>query len=108
MRRHSVNVFARALRSATEQELLCAAAAPALRQYSSLVSLQSVPSRQWNHTRSPSLHQQLTLQYPVSQEGHRFYTSSPDLVPEPRVSPGFPAVPTELDEETVASIVAGM
>ena len=107
MRRQSLTVFAKVLRAATEQEAVYAAAAPALRQYSSLISLHSIPNQQWSHDRTQSLHHHLSTQYCLAAEGHRLYTSGPDLTPEPRVSPGLPAVPTELDEETVASIVAG-
>ena len=107
MRRQSLKVFSKLLRVATEQEAVHRAAAPALRQYSSLLSSHSNPSQQWNHTRLQSLQQQNIAQYGFTSEGHRFYTTSPDLIPEPGVSPGFPAVPTGLDDETVASIVAG-
>jgi len=108
MRRQSLNLLTRVLGVAREQEALCAVAAPALRQYSSLISLQSIPSQQWTSSRSQTLHQQCFQQAFSMPEGHRLYTTgSVDLTPEPRVSPGFPAVPTELDEDTVASIVAG-
>lgn len=102
MRRQSLNILVTALRAAKERADVSEFAAPALRQFSSLVSLQSISSQQWRHSRAQCQHQSC-----FPHEGHRLFTSGSDATPEPRVSPGLPAVPTELDEDTIASIVAG-
>ena len=102
MRRQSLNLLVTALQAAKERADVSAYAAPAMRQFSSLVSLQSISSQQWTHSRAQFQHQSC-----FPHEGHRLFTSGSDLTPEPRVSPGLPAVPTELDEDTIASIVAG-
>ena len=102
-----MNVLVRALRAAREHSEVSAVAAPALRQFSSLVSLQNSSSQHWTYSRSQYANQHCSQQGCFTSEGHRLFSTGSDMTPEPYVNPGFPAVPTALDEDTVAAIVSG-
>ena len=107
MRRQPLTVLVRALQAARGQGDLSAQAAPALRQYSSLISLQNCSNQQWQHSNHHFGQRQCLPQGILMPEGHRLFSSGPDMTPEPFVSPGLPAVPVALDEDTVASMVPG-
>ena len=102
-----MTVLVRALQAARGQGDLSAQAAPALRQYSSLISLQNCSNQQWQPSNHHFGQRQCLPQGILMPEGHRLFSSGPDMTPEPFVSPGLPAVPVALDEDTVASMVPG-